>query len=120
METYRIAVLGAGKVGGTLGKKWLAAGHEVTFGVRDPGSSRLQSLQTESGTPLVVRTLDQALENAEVVLFSISGASMEETILRHAAQLDAKILIDSANNISSIHIYNVIILAVFLPTTHHA
>ena len=51
METYRIAVLGAGKVGGTLGKKWLAAGHEVTFGVRDPGSSRLQSLQSESGTP---------------------------------------------------------------------
>ena len=31
MATYRIAVLGAGKVGGTLGKKWLAAGHEVTF-----------------------------------------------------------------------------------------
>jgi 8-hydroxy-5-deazaflavin:NADPH oxidoreductase len=52
METYRIAVLGAGKVGGTLGKKWLAAGHEVTFGVRDPGSSRLQSLQSESGTQL--------------------------------------------------------------------
>src|SRR6266851_4948880 len=90
METYRIAVLGAGKVGGTLGKKWLAAGHEVTFGVRDPGSSRLQSLQTESGTPLVVRTLAQALENAEVVLFAISGASMEETIVRHAAQLDGR------------------------------
>src|SRR5260370_38184648 len=99
METYRIAVLGAGKVGGTLGKKWLAAGHEVTFGVRDPGSSRHQSLQTESGTPLGVRTLDQALENAEVVLFAISGAGMEETIVRHAAQLDANIAIHAADNI---------------------
>src|SRR5260370_6427410 len=120
METYRIAVLGAGKVGGTLGKKWLAAGHEVTFGVRDPGSSRLQSLQTESGTPLVVRTLDQALENAEVVLFAISGASMEETILRHAAQLDGKILIDAANNISSSHMNNVNSLAGFRAHTPHA
>ena len=31
----KIAVLGAGNIGGTLGKKWLAAGHEVVFGVRD-------------------------------------------------------------------------------------
>src|SRR5216683_1611246 len=116
METYRIAVLGAGKVGGTLGKKWLAAGHEVTFGVRDPGSSRHQSLQTESGTPLVVRTLDQALENAEVVLFAISGASMEETIVRHAAQLDGKILIDAANNISSSDMNNVNSLRFFALT----
>ncbi|HKV03001.1 MAG TPA: NAD(P)-binding domain-containing protein [Ktedonobacteraceae bacterium] len=120
METYRIAVLGAGKVGGTLGKKWLAAGHEVTFGVRDPGSSRLQSLQSESGTPLVVRTLAQALENAEVVLFAISGASMKETIVRHAAQLDGKILIDAANNISSSHMNNVNSLAVFRAHTPHA
>src|SRR5260370_8615604 len=119
METYRIAALGAGKVGVTLGKKWLAAGHEVTFGVRDPGSSRLQSLQTESGTPLVVRTLAQPLENAEVVLFAISGASMEETIVRHAAQLDVKILIDAANNISSSDINTLTNLAVFRALTPH-
>jgi DNA-binding CsgD family transcriptional regulator len=30
----KIAVLGSGKIGGTLGRKWRAAGHEVTFGVR--------------------------------------------------------------------------------------
>src|SRR5258708_10998920 len=120
METYRIAVLGAGKVGGTLGKKWLAAGHEVTFGVRDPGSSRHQSLQTESGTPLVVRTLDQAVEDAEVVRFAISGASMEETIVRHAAQLDGKILIDAANNIRDSHMNNVNSLAVFRAHSPHA
>src|SRR5258708_19947558 len=106
METYRIAVLGAGKVGGTLGKKWLAAGHEVTFGVRDPGSSRLQSLETESGTPLVVRTLAQALENAEVVLFAISAASMGETIVRHPTHLNTNILIYPHNNITTTHMNN--------------
>ncbi|MGH3504700.1 MAG: NAD(P)-binding domain-containing protein [Nocardioidaceae bacterium] len=30
----RIAVIGAGNVGGALGAKWKAAGHEVTYGSR--------------------------------------------------------------------------------------
>lgn len=33
----RIAVIGAGNVGGTLGRRWAELGHEVVFGVRDPG-----------------------------------------------------------------------------------
>ena len=32
----RIAVIGAGHLGGTLGDTWRRAGHQVTFGVRDP------------------------------------------------------------------------------------
>ncbi|MFN8559646.1 MAG: NAD(P)-binding domain-containing protein [Dehalococcoidia bacterium] len=36
----RIAVIGAGNVGGTLGRLWARAGHEVTFAVRDPGATR--------------------------------------------------------------------------------
>jgi len=32
----RIAVIGAGNVGGTLGRRWAELGHEVAFGIRDP------------------------------------------------------------------------------------
>ena len=32
------AVLGAGNVGGTLGGKWIAAGHRVVFAESDPRS----------------------------------------------------------------------------------
>jgi len=32
----RIAVVGAGNIGRTLGTKWVAAGHEVVYGVRSP------------------------------------------------------------------------------------
>lgn len=32
----RIAVIGKGRVGGALGFGWAGAGHQVTFGVRDP------------------------------------------------------------------------------------
>jgi predicted dinucleotide-binding enzyme len=36
-EAMRIAVIGAGNIGRTLGGKWAAAGHHVTYGVRHPG-----------------------------------------------------------------------------------
>jgi 8-hydroxy-5-deazaflavin:NADPH oxidoreductase len=45
---------------------------------------------------------------------------MEETIVRHAAQLDGKILIDAANTISSSDMNNVNSLAVFRAHTPHA
>lgn len=117
MANYRIAILGAGNIGGTLGKKWLAAGHEVTFGVKDPASPRLQALQTGSATPIAVASVAQAVENAEVVLFAIPGAIMEETIARHAAQLDGKILIDAANNLGGSHAHS---LAAFRAHTPRA
>jgi hypothetical protein len=31
----KIAVIGKGSVGGTPGRRWRAAGHEVVFGTRD-------------------------------------------------------------------------------------
>ena len=32
----RIGILGAGMIGGTVGRLWAEAGHDVTFGVRHP------------------------------------------------------------------------------------
>ena len=31
----RIAVIGKGNIGGSLGSKWCAAGHDVVYGARD-------------------------------------------------------------------------------------
>lgn len=36
----KIAIIGSGNVGTALGKGWLAAGHEVVFGVRNPSSAK--------------------------------------------------------------------------------
>ena len=36
----RITVIGAGNVGGTLGRRWAGLGHDVTFGLRDPEGGR--------------------------------------------------------------------------------
>jgi hypothetical protein len=82
----RIGVIGAGKIGGTLGGRWEAAGHEVTYGLRDPSKKK------------AAQTIAAALEGAEAVLLAIPGAAVVDFAREHARVLDAKIVIDATNN----------------------
>lgn len=97
MAGIRVAVLGAGNIGGTLGRKWVAAGHEVTFGVRDPQDAKAQALRAEVGERAKVGTLDEALASGDVIVMALPGPAMDETIARNAAQLDGKTVVDAAN-----------------------
>ena len=45
----KIAILGAGNVGGALGKGWAAKGHSVYFGVPEPQSEKMQTLLKSIG-----------------------------------------------------------------------
>ncbi|HLC05940.1 MAG TPA: NAD(P)-binding domain-containing protein [Anaerolineales bacterium] len=83
----RIAVIGKGKIGGTLGSKWLAAGHDVVFGVRTPAPS------APSQAPVA-----DAIKQAEVVLFAVPASAMASILDAHSADLGGKILIDATNN----------------------
>ena len=82
----RIAVIGAGKVGGTLGDKWEAAGHDVVYGLRDP-SKKKDAL-----------AIGDALRTAEVVLLAIPGDAVVDFVHEHAKALDGKEVIDATNN----------------------
>jgi len=93
----KIAVLGAGNIGGTLGRKWSAAGHQVAFGVSDPNGPRSQALRAELGDRVKIGTVTDALEAGEVVVMALPGGAMEATITTNAAQLDGCIIIDTAN-----------------------
>lgn len=97
MAGIRVAVLGAGNIGGTLGRKWVAAGHDVTFGMRDPRDARAQALRAEVGERAKIGSLDEALASGDVVVMALPGGAMDETIARYAAPLDGKIVIDAAN-----------------------
>jgi len=97
MGELRIAVLGAGNIGGTLGRKWAAAGHQVAFGVNDPAAARAQALRAELGNKVTIGPVAHALEAGNVVVMAFPGAAMDETITTYAAQLDGKIIIDAAN-----------------------
>lgn len=54
----RIAIIGAGRVGTTLGAGWTAGGHDVVYGVRDPqGGDRVAVGDAVDGADVVVNAL---------------------------------------------------------------
>src|SRR5947209_3591830 len=59
----KIAVLGAGNIGGTLGRKWAEAGHQVFFGVNDPNGKNAQKLRSELGNKVTIGTASEALSS---------------------------------------------------------
>jgi 8-hydroxy-5-deazaflavin:NADPH oxidoreductase len=101
MTTLRIAVLGAGKIGGTLGRKWVAAGHEVAFGVRDTDDERARALRADLGDRVRVVTIADALAGADAVLLAIPGRVASETAAGLGPALDGKIVIDATNNMGA-------------------
>jgi prephenate dehydrogenase len=49
----KLAIIGAGSVGGTLGKAWQRRGHDVTYGVRNPDDPKYGSLGAFSNADAV-------------------------------------------------------------------
>src|SRR5207245_5554014 len=97
-RTLNIAVLGAGNIGGTLGRKWSAAGHQVAFGVNDPNGRHAQALRSELGDKVTIGSLAEALDtNPDIVVMALPGTAMDAAITEYAHQLDGRTIIDTAN-----------------------
>jgi len=97
----KIAVLGSGKVGGTLGAKWARAGHEIKFGVRDPEEKRRRADPELASFKVLYLTVAEAIRDADVVLFAVPTSEVAGIIATHGSQLDYKILIDATNDFRS-------------------
>ncbi len=95
-----ITILGAGNIGGTLGRKWHAMGHKVLFGVSNPESKHGTELRAELGESVIVATAsDVLMHKTDVVVMALPGTAMESSIKANAAQLNNKIIIDTANRL---------------------
>ena len=106
-EPLTVAVLGAGNIGGTLGKKWLAAGHRVRFGAHDPTGKRAEALRTELGDQAAIGTIGEALQgNPDVVLIALPGSVVEPLVQEYAAELNGHIIIDAANRMGEDSLHN--------------
>jgi predicted dinucleotide-binding enzyme len=90
----RIAIIGAGSVGGGLGAAFGAVGHEVVFGVRDPESSKtLAAIESSGGRATDPAT---AVDGADVVVFALRWDAVAGTIAQ-LPSLDGRIVIDAMN-----------------------
>jgi 8-hydroxy-5-deazaflavin:NADPH oxidoreductase len=90
----KIGILGAGKIGGNLGRRWAAAGHEIRFGTRKPEA--LASLVEACGEGAKASDVGAAAELAEVVVLAVPWAAVSE-VLDAAGDLAGKILVDATN-----------------------
>ena len=106
-EKLAVAVLGAGNIGGTLGKKWSAAGHQVRFGVNDIAGKNAQALRAELGDGVVIGTIGDALQgDLDVVVIALPGKIIEFIAQTYAGQLNGRIIIDAANNMGEDSMHN--------------
>jgi 8-hydroxy-5-deazaflavin:NADPH oxidoreductase len=92
----KIAVLGAGAVGSTIGKLWHAAGHDVTFAARH--ATRPRALAAELGERAHAASAAGAVASAEVVLVAVPALAATGA-LQAAGPLDGRIVIDAANTL---------------------
>ncbi len=92
----KLAILGAGSVGSTLGRVWAKQGHTVIFGVRNVNAPKVQTLLREIGTNAQAGTLAEVVAQTEVVVLTVTWDAMPE-VVKTVGNLDGKFLLDCTN-----------------------
>jgi predicted dinucleotide-binding enzyme len=90
----RIAVIGTGRIGGTIGRAFAQAGHEVVFGSRSPDDDKAAQ---DSGAR--VADVATALDGAEVVAIAVPGGAVDGLLDEHASALAGLLVLDCANKV---------------------
>lgn len=91
----KIAVLGAGNVGGALGEAWAKHGHEVYFGVRNPESNEAHELLKRCGPRARAETVADAARSGEVVAIALPWSAAKSTL--ESLDLSGKVVLDCMN-----------------------
>src|SRR5215470_13310987 len=105
--SVKIAVVGTGHVGGTLGRRWRAAGREVVYG------SRAGSGVGPGGVPVV--PVGDAVTGAGVVVLAVPGGAVGEVVAANAAALAGKVVIDAANRFGEPEVNSRAVIAAAAP-----
>lgn len=96
----KIGVIGAGSVGGTLGQRFAAAGHQVMFGVRNSTDASVADLKVGSTGSAEVASVAAAGAFGEAVLFAVPYGALREAASA-AGDLAGRVLIDCTNPINA-------------------
>ena len=87
----RIAIIGAGSVGATVGRAWIKHGEDVIWGVRNRADPKHATLPKER-----VKAPPEAIKEAEVVVMATPWSAAEAAI-KGLGSLMGKIVIDCMN-----------------------
>ncbi len=93
----QIAIMGAGNVGGGLGAGLAAAGHAVTYGVRDPESEKTRAALAATLGGRAASPAD-AVNDADAVIFALRWDAVAETA-GQLPSLAGTVVIDAMNRL---------------------
>lgn len=90
----RIAIIGAGNVGGALGKGWARAGHAIVYGVPDPAVPKhLLAAKAAGATAMDVGA---AVAGADAIVLAVPWDAVPSALMA-AGDLSGRLLIDATN-----------------------
>lgn len=95
VKPMRIGVIGAGSLGGTVGRVLVQAGHEVMFSSRHP--EELAAMVRELGPRASTGTPAQAAEFGTVLLFAVPYDALPQLGQDLKEQIRGKIVLDACN-----------------------
>lgn len=94
----KITIIGAGNVGGTLGKRWAHNGHRIVYVSREPGSDKMRGLLAVTPDATVTSDSASACTDADAILLATPWAAVPAA-LAGAGDLSGKALLDATNPI---------------------
>jgi predicted dinucleotide-binding enzyme len=91
-----IAIIGTGDVAGALGPRFVAAGHTVVYGSRNPKSDRVLKIVQETSASASAATPSVAAGRSEIVVMAVP-AEVAVDVLLGLGDIGGKIIIDPTN-----------------------
>ncbi len=94
-RSLKIGIIGAGRIGGTLGELWVKAGYEVLLSSRHP--DQLKPLAARLGPRARAGFPREAATFGEVVLISVPYGALPRVGRDYAAELKGKVVLETGN-----------------------
>lgn len=93
----QIAIIGSGRVGTALGRRFSEAGHSIAFGSRNPSEEAVQATAASVGAGVLSPA--EAVEWSDIVLLAVPWTAVREAVAG-LGDLEGKILVDATNPVA--------------------
>lgn len=94
-DKAKIGILGAGNIGGAMGKMLAEAGYPVMLSARDVGP--VKALAAKIGHGAQAGTVEEAAKFGSIIVMAVPWGVLPQVGRDNAAQLKGKIIIDTCN-----------------------